>query len=264
MKATVFLGGGRITGALISGLRLAGYDRPIVAHDRHTAKTRRLQRQFGVTPERDLQRAVAQAGLLIVAVRPDSVKDLLAAIAPADRTLLAVSLAAGVPLSRLRRRLGSPVRWARAMPSPTCRTGRGFTALAFSREMSKSERKRVRDFFTRVGSVLELPESKFDVFTATYSSSHGYHALAALSRAGEKLGLDRGTALAAAAHALAGGVTAFTEGKLPLEKLIHEAATPGGIAATVIKTMDDAGYYRIVERGVRRGVARARANAGRV
>jgi pyrroline-5-carboxylate reductase len=122
----------------------------------------------------------------------------------------------------------------------------------------------VREFFAQVGTVLEVPEKKFDVFTATYSSSHGYHALAALAGAAEKLGLDRQTALAAAAHALAGGVIAFTEGKLPLQKLIHEAATPGGIAATVMKTMDDAGYCRAVERGVRAGVARARANARRV
>jgi pyrroline-5-carboxylate reductase len=264
MKPTVFLGGGRITGALISGLRLAGYQQPIVVHDRHAAKLRRLQRQFDVTVERDLQRAVAQAGLLIVAVRPDSMKDLLAAIGPVKRPLLAVSLAAGVPLAKLRQRLGPPVRWARAMPSPTCRTGRGFTALAFSREISPRERKLVRDFFARVGAVVEIPENKFDVFTATYSSSHGYHALAALSRAGEKLGLERKTALAAAAHALAGGVMAFTESKLPLEKLIHEAATPGGIAAQVMKMMDDAGYYRIIERGVRAGVARARANGRRV
>lgn len=264
MKATVFLGGGRITGALISGLRLAGYEQPIIVHDRHVAKMRHLQRQFGVSSEPDVQRAVAQAGLLIVAVRPDSMRRLLSEIGSTDRPLLAVSLAAGVPLAKLRTRLGPPVRWARAMPSPTCRTGQGFTALAFSRELSPSDRKRVRGFFARVGTVLEIPENKFDVFTATYSSSHGYHALAALTRAGEKLGLPRRTALAAAAHALAGGVMAFKEGKLPLEKLIHEAATPGGIAATVMKTMDDAGYYRIIERGVRAGVARARANARRV
>ncbi|HEY6937906.1 MAG TPA: pyrroline-5-carboxylate reductase dimerization domain-containing protein [Terriglobales bacterium] len=263
MKTTVFLGGGRITGALISGLRLAGYEQPIIVHDRHAAKMRQLQRQFGVSSEPDLQRAVAQAGLLIVAVRPDSIRQLLAEIGGAGRPLLAVSLAAGVPLAKLRKGLGPPVRWARAMPSPTCRTGKGFTALAFSRELA-SDRKRVRDFFARVGSVLEIPERKFDVFTATYSSSHGYHALAALSRAGEKLGLNPKTARAAAAHALAGGVMAFTEGRLPLEKLIHEAATPGGIAATVMKTMDDAGYYRIIERGVRAGVARARTNARRV
>ncbi len=264
MKATVFLGGGRITGALISGLRLAGYDELIVVHDRHPAKLRRLQREFHVQVERDLQSAVAQAGLLVVAVRPDSVKNLLASIGRVDRPLTVVSLAAGVPLPKLGRALGPPVRWARAMPSPTCRTGRGFTALAFAREMSKSDRKRVRDFFSQVGAVIEVPEKKFDVFTATYSSSHGYHTLAALSNAGKTLGLDRKTALAAAAHALAGGVMAFTEGELPLEKLMHEAATPGGIAATVIKTMDDAGYYRIIERGVRAGVARARANARRV
>ncbi len=264
MRATVFLGGGRITSALISGLRLAGYGQTLIVHDRHADKLRQLKRQFRVGVERDLQRAVEQAGMLLVAVRPDSIKDLLAAIARGKRPLLAVSLAAGVPLARLRKRLGPPLRWARAMPSPTCRTGRGFTALAFSREASQTDRKQVRNFFAQVGTVLEIPENKFDVFTATYSSSHGYHALAALSRAGAKLGLDRRTALAAAAHALAGGVTAFTEGKLPLEKLIHEAATPGGIAAKVMRTMDDAGYYGIIERGVRAGVARARANRRRV
>ena len=261
MKPTVFLGGGRITAALISGLRLAGYKPPILVHDRHPAKLRRLKRQFAVGVEHDLRRAVAGAGLLIIAVRPDSIGELLRCIETLDRPLTAVSLAAGVSLARLRRRLGPPVRWARAMPSPTCRSGKGFTALAFSREISRAERKLVRGFFAHVGAVLEVPEPKFDVFTAAYSSSHGYHALAALSQAGRKMGLDRKTALAAAAHALAGGVLAFSEGNLPLEKLIEEAATPGGIAATVMKTMDDSGYYRIVERGVRAGVARARANA---
>src|SRR5690349_7279243 len=113
MKTTVFLGGGRITGALISGLRLAGYKQPIIVHDRHAAKMRQLQRQFGVIAEPDLQRAVQQAGLLILAVRPDSIRQLLREIGGADRPLLAVSLAAGVPLSTLRKGCGPPARWAR-------------------------------------------------------------------------------------------------------------------------------------------------------
>src|SRR5205085_6107012 len=152
------------------------------------AKLRHLHRQFGVAAERDLDRAVAAAGLLIIAVRPDSVKQLLNRIGRVDRSLLAVSLTAGVPLAKLRKNLGAPVRWARAMPSPTCRGRRRFTALAYSRELSPGERKRVRELFTEVGSVVEIPETKFDVFTAAYSSSHGYHAMAALSRAAQKLG----------------------------------------------------------------------------
>src|SRR6266481_2046813 len=73
----LFLGGGRITAALLTGLRLSGYDGPIVVHDRHRSKLRELRRQYQVTTEPDLHRAVEQAHLLIIAVRPDSVRGLL-------------------------------------------------------------------------------------------------------------------------------------------------------------------------------------------
>src|SRR2546426_2344082 len=112
LKAAVFLGGGRITSALVAGLRLAGYDKPMVVHDRNRHKLRQLQREYGATGEPNLRRAVEQACLLIVAVRPDSVGELLRATGKIDRPLTAVSLAAGVPLSKLRMRLGPPVRWA--------------------------------------------------------------------------------------------------------------------------------------------------------
>ncbi len=263
MKRAVFIGGGRITGALVAGLRLAKYDRPIVVHDRHPKKLRELERRYGITPEADLHRAAARADLLIIAVRPDSVSDLLREIGKPNRRITAVSLAAGVPLSKLRNRLGHSVRWARAMPSPVCRVGRGLTAVTFDRGLPQVERKAIRDFFARVGAVLEIPESKFDVFTATYSCSHGYHALAALAAAGQSHGLDRKTALTAAAHALGDGIIAWREGTIPLSRLLHEAATPGGIAATTMTAMDEAGHGKAVARGVRAGVERARKNAKR-
>ena len=115
MKATVFLGGGRITGALLAGLRLAGYKEPVVVYDRHPRKLRQLQREYGVIPEARLRRAVDQAHLLIVAVRPESVADLLTEIGELRRPVISVSLTAGVPLTNLRARLGSPAGWARAM-----------------------------------------------------------------------------------------------------------------------------------------------------
>ena len=262
MRATVFLGGGRITSALVAGLRLAGYDRPIVVHDRNPRKLQQLKRQHRVIAEPDLQNAVAQAGLLVIAVRPDSVRELLKQIGRLHRPLPAVSLAAGIPLAKLRARLGPSVHWARAMPSPVCRTARGLTAITFGRGFPSVAKQVVRRLFARVGQVIEIPESKFDAFTVTYSSSHGYHALAALADAAQQLGLDRRSALTAAAHALGDGVVAWREGKIPLHRLLHEAATPGGVAATVMSAMDAAGYGRIVEHGLRKGIARARKNAG--
>jgi len=260
VKATVFLGGGRITGALVAGLRLAKYHKPIVVHDRNPSKLRQLRKQYGVTVETNLHQAVKQAELLIIAVRPDSVRELLEQI-QINNNLTAISLAAGVPIAKLRARLGPPVRWARAMPSPVCRVGRGLTATTFDQGFSPSAKSKVKRLFQQVGSVLEIPERRFDAFTVTFSSSHGYHALATLATAAEKLGLNRKNALTAAAHALADGVLSWREGTVPLDELIQEAATPGGIAAATMQAMDASGYKRIIEKGLRAGRARARKNA---
>jgi pyrroline-5-carboxylate reductase len=265
VKATVFLGGGRITNALLAGLRLAGYDQPIVVHDRHPEKLQNLKRQYGIAVEPDLHRAVEAAHLLIIAVRPDSVRGLLKEVGmhKIHPRFTAVSLAAGVPLAKLRAGLRSPVQWARAMPSPVCRAGRGLTALTFSRDISGAARAKVRNFFTLVGGVLEIPENQFDAFTVTFSSSHGYHALATLINAAEAVGLNRKSARVAAAHALADGIAAWRAGTSPLEDLLQEAATPGGTAAAVITSINGAGYARIVSQGLRAGIRQARKNAGR-
>jgi pyrroline-5-carboxylate reductase len=260
VKATVFLGGGRITSALLAGLRLAHYRHPIVVHDRHSEKLQQLKRQYGVEVERNLHRAVESAHLLIIAVRPDSVRVLLEEIKPINRRLTAISLAAGIPLSKLQAWLGAPVRWARAMPSPVSRSGHGLTGLVFGRGVSVASRKEVRHLFTLVGDVLEIPENRFDAFTVTYSSSHGYHALAALIAAAEAIGLDRKSARVAAAHALADGLAAWRSGTLPLRDLLHEAATPGGTAAAVMAFINQAGYARMLTRGLRAGLRQARKN----
>jgi pyrroline-5-carboxylate reductase len=262
LRATVFLGGGRITRALVAGLRLAKYEKPIVVHDRNPGKLRQLKKQYGVAIEPNLHRAVEQAGLLIIAVRPDSVSNLLLEI-EIRRPLTVVNLAAGIPLSKLRARLRSPARWVRAMPSPVSRNGRGLTALTFDRAFPRNAKAEVRSFFEKVGTVLEIPENQFDAFTVTYSSSHGYHALEALAASAQRLGLNRKTALTAAAHALADGILSCREGRIPLARLLEEAATPGGIAAGVMNAMDSSGYQRSIQQGLRAGMARARKNAKR-
>jgi pyrroline-5-carboxylate reductase len=263
-KATVFLGGGRITGALIAGLRLAGYDGRIIVHDHNPGRLRALRREFRIEAAGDLKSAVAQADTLIVAVRPLSVAEMLDEVARSgavSNPILAVSLAAGIPIQKLRAGLGPPVHWARAMPSPVCRIGRGLTAVAFDRQVPKRGRDRVRKFFAQVGPVMEISEDRFNIFTATFSPSHGYHALAALAKAAQSAGLGRGQALTAAAHALADSIFYWRQSGEDLDVLLEEAATPGGTAAATMAAMDDAGYARAVASGLKAGVERGRRNA---
>ncbi len=267
MSTIVFLGGGRITSAMLAGLRLRRNRYRVVVHDRDVGKLRDLKMLYAVAVEPDLFHAVEQADMLIVAVRPSSVRELVGMVGKGKQPLvgrkrLAISLAAGVPLRVLSQEAGPRMKWARAMPSPVCRSGRGLTALTFSRSLPRADRKRVHDFFLSFGQVVEIPEKKFDAFTVTYSCSHGYHALATLARVAQEAGLDRKTALLASAHALADGIIAWRDGKHSLEALLEEAATPGGIAAATASGMDAAGYGRAVRQGVAAGLRRARANAG--
>jgi pyrroline-5-carboxylate reductase len=222
-----------------------------------------LRKESRVEIARDLKPAVENAEMLIVAVRPSSVRGMLEEVARsrAMPPRLCVSLAAGIPFRNLRKWLGGPVRWARAMPSPVCRIGRGLTPMSFDRGVPKSERILTRELFARVGPVIDLPESQMDAITATHSSTHGYHALANLAKAAEHAGLNRKLALIAAAHALGDGIVYWRESGLSLEELLHEAATPGGIAAATITAMDKAGYAHAVRKGLAAGMAQARRNA---
>jgi pyrroline-5-carboxylate reductase len=110
MKATVFLGAGRITGALVAGLHLGGYKRPIIVYDRNPEKLRALRRAFPVEAVRDLATAVERAEILVVAVQPSAVAELLDEVIRCGVTpsALAVGLAAGIPLRTLRARLKPP------------------------------------------------------------------------------------------------------------------------------------------------------------
>jgi pyrroline-5-carboxylate reductase len=183
-----------------------------------------------------------------------------------ERPLIVVSLAAGIPLKKLRAglgagALGAGVRWARAMPSPVCRIGHGLTAVTYDRGISVADRKRVRELFELVGPVLEIAESRFDAFSAAYSPSHGYHSLATLAQAAQDAGLDRKTALTAGAHAFAEAILYWRESGQALDDLLQEAATPGGTAAATMEAMKKFGYEKAVAAGLRAGIRRARFNA---
>jgi pyrroline-5-carboxylate reductase len=67
----------------------------------------------------------------------------------------------------------------------------------------------------------------------------------------------------AAAHALADGILYWRDSKKSVADLLHEAITPGGIAAATIDAMDKAGYAKAIARGLQAGVAQARRNGRR-
>ena len=87
MSTIVFLGGGRITSAMLAGLRLGKSRHRLVVHDRNPGKLRDLKKRYAVAVEPDLLNAVQQADMLIVAVRPSSVRELLGMVGKVNRQI---------------------------------------------------------------------------------------------------------------------------------------------------------------------------------
>lgn len=264
VRSVCFIGGGRITGAILAGLRLrhSDFDARLTVCDRNPRKLLSLRRNFGVRTTESLLEALG-ADLLILAVRPQSVNQVLKILQQAPRRkIAALSLCAGISLQQLKSRMPLPVRWARAMPSPACASGHGLTALCYGANFPAYAKNAIYEMFSSISEVINMTEREMDAFTVAFSPTHGLHALAALARAGEKLGLSRELAQLAAAHALGDAISDWrARGAPPLAELLAEACTPGGIAAETIRTLDRAGYSRMVERSLRAGMKRLQKNS---
>lgn len=261
----MLIGGGSIGAAMIAGLRGAKYEGPLAVHDRSAETMTLLRRKYRVTAEKELARAVRNASVVVLAVRPDAAADLLhelnAALSQkgAGPQRIFVSVMAGLPLAWLRARIFAPVNWVRAMPSPLCESRNGLTALTFGRGCSRQARQRAKQLFGAFGQVIEIPERQFDAFTVLYSPSHGLHALSALVEAGCQTGFNRKAALLAARHALSAAGAVQDVGQL--RRMVRQAATPGGTAEATMAGMDNAGYRAAVVAGVKAGIQRARSMA---
>src|SRR5258708_37771287 len=99
MSTVVFRGGGRITSAMVAGLRLARTKHRLIVPDRNPGNLRDLKKRYAVAVQPDLTSAIKQADMLIVAVRPSSRREGLRTVGDSRGLLLAVRLAPCVPLS---------------------------------------------------------------------------------------------------------------------------------------------------------------------
>src|SRR5215472_741009 len=163
----VFLGGGRISTAMIHGLQRSGYAGPVMVHDHDAKKLRAIHRTLKVSVEPDLTRAVDQAHILVFAVRPASAPELLNALRQFEKKnkpRVAISVMAGIRLEWLRKQLGPHVSWVRALPSPASESGNGLTALAFDSNCTVAGKRQARRLFSQLGAVTELREKDFDAF----------------------------------------------------------------------------------------------------
>jgi len=188
-----FIGGGNMARSLIGGLIARGASADdIVVADPIAAQRESLRAQYGIRTTADNTEAVQKAELVILAVKPQEMRNVTLGIAEAmSSECLIVSVAAGIRASEIQRwAKGRPV--VRCMPNRPALQGCGITALFATQDVAAEARTKAEAVLSAVGATLWVTqESHMDVVTAVSGSGPAYFFLLIemLEQAGAKLGL---------------------------------------------------------------------------
>ncbi|HET6672577.1 MAG TPA: pyrroline-5-carboxylate reductase [Agromyces sp.] len=183
LPTIAFLGAGSMARAVLSGLLQPGVevDGGIRATNRSAARAAELAGVPGVTAlstETDAaanRTAVAGAKIVVVAVKPAMVPDLLAEIADAlEPGTVVVSVAAGVTIATFESHLPASVAVIRSMPNTPAVVGRAVTGLAAGTRSSEDDLALAVAMFETVGDVIVVPEEQIDALSTISGSGPAY------------------------------------------------------------------------------------------
>lgn len=245
-KTIAFLGAGNMAEAFIKGLLRSGVAVPgeILCTDRRQDRLADLARLYGVRTSTDNRAAAAEAQIVFLSVKPQVMNKLLDEIAPAiDEKKLVVSIAAGVPLAAIERKVGHGIRIVRTMPNTPALVGAGATALAPGDHATEADMAQAKALFDAVGKTVVVDEPLLDAVTGLSGSGPAYVFLVieALADAGVKVGLDRRTAQDLAAQTVLGSAKLLIETGEHPGKLKDQVTSPGGTAIAGLHTLEAGG-----------------------
>jgi pyrroline-5-carboxylate reductase len=262
-QTIAFLGAGNMAEALIKGLLRAGTARPdtLIATGRRTERLEELQRTYGVRTTLDNLAAVREADVVVLAVKPQVLDKVLVQVAPVvDARKLIISVAAGVPIAAMERRLGAGARIIRTMPNTPSLVGAGACALSRGEHASEDDLHIATRIFQSVGLTTVVDESLLDAVTGLSGSGPAYVFLIieALSDAGVKVGLPRYTALKLAAQTVLGSARLLVETAGHPGQLKDQVTSPGGTAIAGLHTLEAGGLRTTLMDAVEAATRRAR------
>jgi pyrroline-5-carboxylate reductase len=262
MTRVALLGGGKMGAALIGGLLDAGYEPDDLAVAEVDAERRtELEHQFSkvrVVPSAAW--AVADADVVVVAVKPGDVRATLETALPAlDSETLVLSIAAGVKIATIEALVPDrPV--VRAMPNTPALVGKSASAIAAGTHATSEHLDLAERVLGAVGIVVRVGEPALDAVTGLSGSGPAYVFLMAesLIEAGVLVGLPRDIATQLVAQTLLGSATLLVSDDSGPEALRAAVTSPGGTTAAGLRELEAHGMRAAILDAVAAATRRSR------
>jgi pyrroline-5-carboxylate reductase len=265
--SVAIVGAGAMGEALAGGLVGGGWDPPdIVLVARREDRRRQVTDATGVACLLDAAEATAGRSVVVVAVKPDDVPDLLTRLAGTispDQVI--VSLAAGVATRVYEAALGT-VPVVRAMPNTPSRIAEGVTALAAGRHADERAMAMATQVLEAVGKTIVLEERLLDAVTAVSGTGPAYVFLLAeaLIDAAIREGIPAYAAELLVEQTVRGAGMLLSAVDLTPERLRAQVTSPGGTTAAAVHLLEERGFRALIEDAVRAASLRSSEMGERV
>ena len=259
-----FLGAGALSEALLRGLITTATVSPgrvTISNRRQAARLHDLGARYGVRSSADKLADIAQAELIVLAVKPYDVAAALAEVGPVlSAGQLLVSVAAGVSTATLEARLPAGMAVVRAMPNTSSFVQESATAICAGRHADADALARARHFFAAIGTVATVDEAAMDAVTGLSGSgpAYIYYLVEALLSAGIAVGLPAETSRELLLQTLQGAVRMLRETGEEPATLRRQVTSPNGTTMAGIAALEERGVRDAFRLAVERATARAR------
>lgn len=253
----VFLGGGNMANALIGGMVKQGFAaRDIDVIELGADARDKLVASYGVNCHASADTAPASPDILVLAVKPQQMKDAVAPLVSKLGKAVVISIAAGLDMTALSRWLGGHRQIVRCMPNTPALIGAGITGLCALPDVSADQRAAADRVLRAVGTTVWIEdEAKIDGVTAISGSGPAYVFLfiEALQQAAADLGFTPEQGRQLAIETVQGAAALAAQSTEPASILRERVTSKGGTTAAALQVM--------AERGVKEGIVAGRMAA---
>ncbi len=239
-----FIGGGNMALAILGGLRRGGAPADgFIVVEPHAPQRQRVQAELGIEALAVADASLAEAGLVVWAVKPQMFAEAAAPCAPFVGAALQLSIMAGIRSEVIVTASGSP-RVVRTMPNTPALIGRGIAGLYAREAVTEADRAQVQAVLAPTGSTLWVAQERdLDAVTALSGSGPAYvfYFIEAMMQAGAEMGLEPAQARRLAQETFAGAAALAAQSDEPPEVLRERVTSKGGTTYAALSSLEASG-----------------------
>jgi len=263
-KTITFLGAGNMAEALMIGIlkaQLAPKEN-IVATDVQASRLAQVVQSLGIQPCDSNQEAVKRGSIIVLAVKPQNLKELMEEISSElTSEKCVISIAAGVRTEKLEALAKKKLRLIRVMPNMAALVQKGVAALFKGPNATDEDLEIAKSLLSAVGKVLEVTkEDQLDAVTALSGSGPAYffYFVEALKEAGLHLGLSEKVVHTLVLGTAEGAVELLNRSTDSPAELRKKVTSPGGTTEAALKVLMEKKFVELLKNALQAAADRSK------